>query len=138
MTSTSTKSAQSSSKTRTSTAIYSSLIGLAAIAVLLQGVWAGLFVNEGQDYTQSWVDVHARGADVAILLAVLATGVAIWRHRERRDLIIGSAVFAVLLVLESYIGGLVGAHSSATAIHFPIGMALMGLAVWLPLRAVRH
>ena len=124
--------------TRTSTALYSSLIGLAATAVLLQGGGAGLFVREGQDYTQSWVEAHARGADVAILLAVLATAVAVWKHRQRRDLIIGSAALTVLLVVEAYIGGLIGAHSGASVIHFPIAMALMGLAVWLPFRAVRR
>ena len=137
MTSTSTDATSDSTGTRTSTALYSSLIGLAAIAVLLQGLWAGLFVHEGEDYTKSWVEVHARGADVAILLAVLATGVAVWKHRQRRDLIIGSALLAVLLVAEAYIGGLIGAHSGATVIHFPIAMALMALAVWLPFRAVR-
>ena len=82
-----------------------------------------------------WVDVHARGADAAIALAVIATGVAIWRHRQRRDLIFGGAIFAVLLLLEAYIGGLIGQHSGASAVHFPIAMGLMGLAVWLPFRA---
>lgn len=121
-----------------STALYSSLVGLASIAVLLQGLWAGLFVHEGQDYQQSWVEVHARGADIAIVLAVLATAVAIWKHRGRRDLIIGTAVFAVLLVAEAYIGGLIGGMPGATVIHFPLAMALMGLAVWLPFRAERR
>lgn len=123
---------------RSSSALYSSLVGLAALVVLLQAVWAGLFVHEGREYEQSWVEIHARGADVAIVLAVLATVVAIWKHRERRDLIAGAAVFAVLLVVEAYIGGLIGGHPGATVVHFPIAMALMGLAVWLPLRATRR
>lgn len=123
---------------RTSTALYSSLIGLAALAVLLQGVWAGLFVHEGREYKHSWVEVHSRGADVAILLAVVALVVAIWKHRDRRDLMIGTAALAVLLVAEAYIGGLIGGHPGATVVHFPIAMALMGLVVWLPFRAARR
>ena len=116
---------------------YSALIGLAALAVLLQGLWAGLFVHEGQDYRQSWVDVHARGAEVAIVLAAAATVVAFVRLRDRRDLLLGSAAMTVLLVVEAYLGGLIGDSPSITVIHFPLAMALMGLAVWLPVRAVR-
>ena len=122
---------------RTGHPLYTSLIGLSALAVLLQGLWAGLFVQEGKDYKQSWVDVHARGADLAILLAIAATVVAFVKLRNRRDLLIGTGVFVVLLVLEAYIGGLIGDHSGLTAVHFPLAMGLMGLSVWLPMRAVR-
>lgn len=117
--------------------LFSAVIGLASLAVLLQGLWAGLFVHEGKDYTQSWVSVHARGADVAILLAAVATVIGFVRLRERRELWIGAAALTVLLVIEAYIGGLIGAHSNVTAVHFPLAMALMGLAVWLPVRAAR-
>jgi hypothetical protein len=117
---------------------YSVLIGLSTLVVLLQGLWAGLFVHEGQDYDDSWVSVHARGADLAIGLALIATVVAIVKLRSRLDLVIGSAVFTVLLVLEAFLGGLIGDHAGVTAIHFPLAMALMGLAVWLPVRAMRR
>jgi hypothetical protein len=117
---------------------YSVLIGLSTLAVLLQGLWAGLFVHEGQDYQESWVGVHARGADVAIGLAVLATVVAFVKLRSRRDLVIGSVVFTVLLVLEAFVGGLIGDRGGLTAVHFPLAMLLMGLAVWLPVRASRR
>lgn len=117
--------------------LYSILIGLSALAVLLQGLWAGLFVQEGQDYQQNWVSVHAAGGEAAIGLALIATVVALVKLRSRRDLVIGSAAFTVLLVLEAYLGGLIGEHSRLTAVHFPLAMALMGLAVWLPLRAAR-
>lgn len=116
---------------------YTIIAGLAGVAILLQAVWAGLFVHEGEDYTESWVEVHARGADIAIGLAVIAAVFAFVKLRERRDLWIGAGAMAVLLVLEAYIGGLVGDHPGVTVAHFPIGMALMGLAVWLPLRAGR-
>jgi heme A synthase len=117
--------------------LYASLIGLTALAILLQGVWAGLFIRQGEEYKQSLVDVHARGADIAIVLALAATVVAVLKLRERRDLVIGTAVLVVLLVLEAFIGGLIEDHADVTAIHIPLAMGLMGLAVWLPFRAVR-
>ena len=117
--------------------IFQGIVGVAGVAILLQAVWAGLFIREGADYTQSWVDVHARGADIALFLAVVATVYAFVKLRARRDLWIGSAAMAVLLAFEAFIGGLVGAHPDLTVAHFPLGMALMGLAVWLPLRAGR-
>ena len=123
--------------TRTRSPLYTSLIGLAGLAVLLQGLWAGLFLREGRDNQPTWVSVHARGADVAIVLAIAATVVAVLKLRERRELIVGTAALVVLLVLEAYLGGLIGAHSNLTAVHIPLAMALMALAVWLPLRATR-
>ena len=117
--------------------LYSILIGLAALAVLLQGLWAGLFVQEGKDYQPSWVDVHARGAEIAIVLAAAATLTAFVRLRERRDLVIGSAALTVLLMVEAYLGGLIGDSPAVTVIHFPLALAVMALVVWLPLRARR-
>ena len=116
---------------------FTALIGLSALVVLLQGVWAGLFVREGTEYDSSWVEVHARGADVAIGLAIIAVVVALVKLRDRRDLLVGSIAFTVLLVLESYLGGLIGNSPSVTVIHIPLALALMALAVWLPMRAVR-
>lgn len=116
---------------------YSIVIGLAALAVLLQGVWAGLFVHEGEDYTASWVTVHSRGAETAIGLAVIATIIALVKLRSRVDVVVGSIVFVLLLVLESYLGGLIGDSGWLTVIHFPLAMALLALAVWLPVRSTR-
>lgn len=118
--------------------LYTALIGLSALAVLLQGLWAGLFIQEGSEYKENWVEVHARGADVAIVLALIATVVALVTLRSRLDLVIGSAVFTVLLVLEAYLGGIIGDHSGLTAVHIPLAMGLMALAVYLPLRATRR
>src|SRR6476469_10235082 len=119
--------------------LFSALIGRAALAVLLQGLWAGIFLeHDGErDAAQSWIDVHARGADVAILLAALATVVALWKLRQRKDLWIGSGLLTVVLILESYIGGLIrdASKDTLTAVHVPLAMLLMGLVVWLPLRA---
>ncbi len=116
---------------------YLSLIGLAALVILFQAVWAGLFIQEGQEYSATWVEVHARGADVAIALSVIAAVLAFVKLRARADLWIGAAVMAVVLVVEAYIGGIVGDHPGITVVHFPLGMALMALAVYLPMRAAR-
>jgi hypothetical protein len=121
---------------RTAHPAFSALVGLASLGVLLQALWAGLFVHEGEEYEQTWVHVHAIGGEVTIALAAVATVVAFVTMRHRRaDLLAGSAALTVVLVLEAYIGGLIGEHSGLTAVHFPLAMALMGLAVWLPLRA---
>lgn len=120
---------------RPRSALYSAVIGLSGLAVLLQGVWAGIFIRERQDNAHNWVQVHAHGGEVAIALALVATVIAVVKLRSRRDVVIGSIVFTLLLALEAYIGGEVGAHPGLQAVHFPLAMALMGLAVWLPLRA---
>lgn len=122
--------------------VFSAIIGLAALAVLLQGLWAGIFLaHDGQrDDAGGWIDVHARGADVAIVLTVAATIFAFVKLRPRRDLWIGGLVLTVLLILESYLGGLIRDDSkdTLTAVHVPLAMAIMGLVVWLPLRARRR
>jgi hypothetical protein len=123
-------------------ALYQALIGLCALAVLLQGLWAGIFLEHDgrRDAASSWIDVHARGGEVALVLAVLATVVAFWKLRGRRDLWIGSAALIVLLALESWLGGAIrdDGQDTLTAVHVPLAMAIMGLVVWLPFRARRR
>ena len=80
--------------------LYSAVIGLAGVVVLLQGVWAGMFIREGKDNSDKWVKIHAHGADLAILLAIVAAVVVFVQLRERRDLFFGTIAFAVLLVVE--------------------------------------
>lgn len=120
---------------------FSALIGLCSLAVLLQGLWAGIFLeHDGQrDAAAGWIDVHARGADVAIALAALATIVAFVKLRRRRDLWLGSAALTVLLVLEGFIGGLIrdSSKDTLTSVHVPLAMVLMALVVWLPMRSMR-
>ena len=43
-------------------------------------------------------------------------------------------------MLESYLGGLIvdDGKDSLTAVHVPIAMIAMGVAVWLPLRSRRR
>jgi hypothetical protein len=139
MTSTTTEKTREDTSTRSGYAVFGTLTGLASAVVLLQGLWAGIFLETDgkRDAASSWIDVHARGADLALLLAVLATAWAIWKLRPRRDLWVGSLVFTLLIVLESYLGGAIrdAGKDTLTAVHVPLAMAIMGLAVWLPLRA---
>jgi hypothetical protein len=118
--------------------IYSALIGLAVLGVLLQGLWAGLFAHEGRDYQENWVEVHALDGEVTIALAALATVAALAFLRHRRELVVGTAVLTVLLILEAYIGGRIGGTARLTAVHFPLALALTGLAVWLSVRSTRR
>ena len=114
---------------------------LTALAVLLQGVWAGIFLEHDgkRDSAGTWIDVHARGGEIALLLAAVALVIALLRLRHRKDLVVGSMLLLVLLVVESYLGGLIRDENkdTLTAVHVPLGMAIMAIAVWLPVRAGR-
>lgn len=117
--------------------LYSALVGLASLGVLLQGVWAGLFIRENAGYDSRWVAVHALDGQVTTALALAATTVAFFQLRARRDLVLGTAVLTVLLVVEVALGEAVSGSHALQVVHIPLAMALMGLAVWLPLRARR-
>src|SRR6195952_3405068 len=118
---------------RTKNTLFTALIGLTALAVLLQAVWAGIFLqHDGErDAASSWIEVHARGGDIAIGLALLATIVALVKLRHRKALWIGSAALTVLLVIEAYIGGLISGDGkdTLTAVHIPLAMAIMALVI---------
>jgi len=122
--------------------VFSALAGVSTLAIFLQALWAGIFLeHDGErDAASGWIDVHARGGEVAIAFALAATVFAFARMRARTDLWLGGAALTALLVLESYLGGLIRDQSKdfLTAVHVPIAMAAMGLAVWLPLRARWH
>lgn len=126
--------------TRRATSIaYTALIGLSAVAILLQGLWAGLFLRPGTHGGTDWVDVHARGGEVALVSAALATVVAFVRLRHRRVLWLGAAALTALLVVEAYLGGLIkdDGKDSLTPVHVPLALAIMGLAAWLFARSRR-
>ena len=82
------------------------LTWVAALGIVLQGLWAGA-----------------------------AAVVAFRRLRSRRDLVVGGAALVVLLALEAFIGGEVYDNPGLTALHIPLALALVGLAAWLPFRA---
>ena len=90
---------------------FSALTGLTGLAVLLQGVWAGIFLGDGP---AGWTDVHAVGGAVSVLLAVLVI----------------AEYGAGMLIADDGRRGLM-------AVHVPLAMAVLGLLVWLPVRS-RH
>src|SRR4051794_29633165 len=84
--------------------LYASMIGLTSLVVLLQGLWAGLFIREGKDFDASsaqanWVEAHDWGARIAIVLALASLVVAFWRLRVRKDLLVGTGALFLLLLL---------------------------------------
>jgi uncharacterized membrane protein len=121
--------------------LFSVVTGLAALAILLQGLWAGIFLQHdgARDAASSWIDAHAIGGYVAIALAALATVLGFVQLRARRDLWVGSLVLTVLLVIEAYLGGLIrdSGQDTLTAVHVPFAMAIMALAASLLVRASR-
>lgn len=120
---------------------YRVLIGLTALAIVLQGLWAGIFLEHDgkRDDASGWISVHSAGGEVAIALAVLATIVAFVKMRPRKEVWGGTAVLAVLLVLESFLGGLIVDHGqdALTAVHVPLAMTLVALVVYLAFQARR-
>ena len=115
--------------------VFSALTGLAGLAVLLQGLWAGLFMRPGA--SETWVGLHATGGMVGVVLAAVATGYAFLKLRARRDLWAGSAVLTALLVVQVGLGEMIseGGRAGLLAVHVPLAMALMALVAWLSLRA---
>jgi hypothetical protein len=71
--------ARASKQSPRNSSLFSALIGLTALAVLLQGLWAGIFLQHDghRDDAAEWIDVHAHGGEVAIGLAVAATVVGL-------------------------------------------------------------
>jgi hypothetical protein len=145
MTATTTRTADSTAAQTTRghrSTLVTVLIALDVVAVLLQGLWAGIFLqHDGQrDTAANWINVHARGGEVALVLTIAATIVAFMRLRERRDLWIGGLVLTALLLLESYLGGLIrdDGKDTLTAVHVPLGMLIMGTVTLLAVRAARH
>jgi Ca2+/Na+ antiporter len=113
------------------------LIWIVAAGVVLQGLWAGVFLQHDWRGGESaaWVDVHARAGELTILVAGAATVVAYRRLRHRRAMYRASAALTALLVLEAFLGGLIRDHNVwwLTAVHIPLAMVLVWLTVELAL-----
>lgn len=126
---------------RANTALFSAFAGLTSLVVLLQGLWAGLFVpvGKGGPYNDTWVNVHNWGGRIALLLALVTAVVGFVTLRARRDLWIGAIILTVLVAFEVGLGSAISDSRSggAAAVHIPLALVIMALAVWLPLRA-RH
>ena len=115
---------------------YAALIGLVALAILLQAVFAGEFIEPGAH--SGWLNAHAVNADVATALAVIAAGYAfaLLRHAAR-SLVIGSLVLVVLMAALEAIGHAISdsGDDSLTPVHVPLALLAFGLTIWLSVRA---
>jgi uncharacterized membrane protein len=117
------------------------LVGLTSLVVLLQGLWAGIFLEHpAKAPSGTALDLHSAGGSLATVLALAAVVVASLRLRGRRDLWVGSIVLFLLLAVEVMLGQLIhDSHKHAlTAVHVPLAMVLMAICVWLPLRSARR
>ncbi|WP_040162439.1 hypothetical protein [Nigerium massiliense] len=118
--------------------VFGVLSGLTALGIMLQGLWAGMFLAE-DPRPEYWVQVHDTGAKAVIALAVITTVWALWKLRAQRGLWIGALLLTVLLAGVGHLGGLItddGADQLA-AVHVPLAMVVMALSVWLPMHARR-
>lgn len=141
MTTTTTPSIPPAPTITTLSPLFTALVGMQALVVLLQGVFAGVFlrVDGERDASASWIDAHAWGAHIGTVVAIVTAGYALAKLRDRRPLVVASVALAVVFLLESYLGGLIrdDGKDDLTAVHVPLGMAIMGLTVWLSVTATR-
>jgi hypothetical protein len=116
---------------------FRALIWIVAAGVVLQGLWAGVFLQHDWRGGESavWVDIHARAGELTILVAGAATVLAYRRLRSRGAMYRASAALTALLVLEAFLGGLIRDHNVwwLTAVHIPLAMVLVWLTVELAL-----
>lgn len=115
---------------------YAALIGLVALAILVQGVLAGVFIEPGTQ--KGALDAHQVNADVALALSVVAAIYAFLLLRAVAPaLVIGSVVLVVLMVALVAIGHAITGSSDngLTPVHVPLALLAFGLTIWLSVRA---
>ena len=116
--------------------VFAALIGLTSLAILLQGVFAGVFIEPGAH--SGWLDAHDINADVAGALAIGTAIYAVgWLRAAAPSLAIGSTVLAVLVIALAAIGhAIVGSHDDGlTPVHVPLALLAFGLTIWLSVKA---
>lgn len=119
--------------------IFAILSGLTALGIILQGLWAGIFLSY-DERPDSWIEIHDAGAWVTLTLAILSAAWAVWKLRGDKALWIASVALAIIVAGEAHLGGTITdqGNDGATAIHVPVAMVLLALSVWLPMRARRN
>ena len=116
---------------------FSALVGLTTLGVLLQGLWAGLFLG-GTDDPGTWKDVHNVGAMVTVVLALLATVAGLVWMRHNRPAVIAAGALLVLLVVETGLGAAADDARGTVIVHVPLAMLIMALAVYVPVVSRRR
>jgi hypothetical protein len=115
---------------------YTALIGLVSLAILLQGVFAGVFVEPG--HHPGWLNAHDINADVALGLSIVAAAYAIVLLRDAaRSLVVGAIVLVALLIALVVIGHAItgSGNDGLTPVHIPLALIAFGLTIWLSVRA---
>ena len=114
---------------------FAALTGLTSLAILLQAVLAGAFVDkEGED---GLITTHGVVADISWGLALITTLVG-WRVLKGRErpLLVWTAALFVLTLGQTGIGHLItdGGHDGLIALHVPLAMVIFGLYSVLSLK----
>ncbi|MFC6715482.1 hypothetical protein [Branchiibius cervicis] len=114
------------------------LLGLTAVLIVLQGLWAGLFLST-DPRSDSWIHVHDVGAWATLLCALAAAAWVTIRLRSDRPVWFGSVLLVLVIAAEAHIGGRItdNGDDGLTAVHVPLALILMGLGIWLPVRSAR-
>ena len=116
---------------------FAALTGVTSLAILLQGVFAGEFINKADKGV--WLTAHNVNAFVVVALAVMTAVFAYVKLREARGLWIRSFVLAVLVVIQVGIGDAIthDGHDWLLVIHVPLAMLVFGLTIYTSVMA-RH
>jgi hypothetical protein len=108
-----------------------------AVAILVQAVLAGMFIN--QDGKDTWVTVHGVVADVSWVMA-LVTAVLGWvtMRSYRPSLVFWSVVLFLATLLEAGIGHLLPTdnYNWLIPVHVPLAFLIFALTIWLTTRAL--
>ncbi|HEX6403338.1 MAG TPA: hypothetical protein VF003_09335 [Pseudonocardiaceae bacterium] len=118
--------------------IFSIVNGLTLLGVLLQAVWAGLFIDQtGRDM---WITVHEIGGFVVVLLAlVTALVAAALLRRADSALTLGAVGLLVLIVVQTGLGEAITTSGRQELIvsHVPLAMLIFGLGIYLSIAGAR-
>jgi lipopolysaccharide export LptBFGC system permease protein LptF len=118
--------------------VFAALTGLTSLSVFVQAILAGQFVSQrGRD---SWISAHNVVADIVCVLALVTAGYAVARLRSARsDLVSGSVVLLVAVIVQTLTGHLItdGHHDGWIGVHVPLAFAILALTTWLSLVSAR-
>lgn len=123
--------AASTTVDRSDAKVLSMILGVAALLILLQGLWAGVFMNASGSSHHTWVEIHGHSGEALALVGVFAFVWAVLKMRARHDVLIGTAILAVALIVEVLVGM---AGGGGLVVHIPLALIAMSITVWLPTR----
>jgi len=115
---------------------FAALTGLTSLAILLQGVFAGEFIDHGAH--GGWLNAHDVNGYIVVVLAVATAIYAVVVLRSAaRPLAVGSVVLAVLVIAQDGIGHAITDNGSdgLIAVHVPLALIVFGLTIWLSVSA---